>query len=357
MKINFSGALIFSLALALLSSASCKNKDNSIVSPKGQAPSWGPSMHKEMIAVIEQLDSFHQAPIQDLTPTNARQLKSIFDAEKELARQNGLSYSVPTTDTSGIEIPVNGTLLHARVYRPRSGAQPFAAILYFHGGGWVVGSASSYDNSARALAEQTGAVVVSLNYRLAPENKFPTAHNDAFATYQWMLANAGTLNINPARIAVAGEDAGANLACNVSISARDLGITMPRYQVLISPIADQSMSSASYSQFAAAEPLSKALMSYYFSTYLRATDTADTRINLVKADLHNLPPTTIISAVIDPLDGDALALQNALNSYGVGVIRNSFDGVTHDFFGLGLTVPEARTAQGMVVNALRNALQ
>ncbi|MEO6832589.1 MAG: alpha/beta hydrolase [Chitinophagaceae bacterium] len=357
MKINFSGALMACLALALLLTASCKNSDNSIVSPKGQPPTWGPSMHKEMIAVIEQLDSFHQAPIQNLSATNARLLLNIFDAEKELARQNGLPASVPTTDTADMEIPVNGTILHARVYRPRSGTQPYAAILYFHGGGWVIGSAATYDNSARALAEQTGAVVVSLNYRLAPENKFPTAHNDAFATYRWMLANAGSLNINPTRIAVAGEDAGANLACNVSIAARDSGITMPRCQLLISPIADPTMSSASYSQFASAEPLSKSLMIYYFTNYLRSTDAVDTRINLLQANLQDLPPTTIISAVIDPLDGDALALQNVMTGSGVSVTRSSYDGVTHDFFGLSRVVPEARTAQGVAVAALRTALQ
>lgn len=357
MKINFSGALMASLVLALLFTSSCKNSDDPLVSPKGLPPTWGPSMHKEMIAVIEALDSFHQAPIQTLSAKNARELFTIFDAEKELARQNGLQNPVPTTDTSDIEIPVNGTILHARVYRPRSGSQPYGAILYFHGGGWLTGSAQTYDNTARALAEQTGAVVVSLNYRLAPENKFPTAHNDALATYQWMLANASSLNINPSRIAVAGEDAGANLACNVSISARDLNITMPRCQLLISPIADPSMSSASYAQFADAEPLSKALMGYYFTNYLRIQDSGDFRINLLAANMRGLPPTTIISAVIDPLDGDALALQNVMAASGVSVTRNSFDGVTHDFFGLARSVPEARTAQGLGANALRTALQ
>lgn len=357
MKFNCHKLLMSGLVFGLLLSASCKSNDDNAIIPTKQPPSWGPSMQPEMMAVIEQLDSFHQAAVQDASPADARLLKGLSDAEDELARQLGIPTPTPLSSMTETMIPVNGTKLNVRIFRPNSGGAMMPAVLYLHGGGWVIGSSEMYAKSARSLADNAGVVVISLDYRLAPENKFPTAHEDALATYQWLLANAASFQINPSRIAVVGEDAGANMACNISIAARDNGWVMPRCQVLISPIVDPSMSRSSYTQFAAAEPLSKAQMAYYFSHYLRnSADATDTRINLLQANLQNLPPTTIVSAVIDPLDGDALALQNTLNGFGNSVTRTSFNGVTHDFFGLSKTVPEARDAQAMAVAALRAAL-
>ena len=136
--------------------------------------------------------------------------------------------------------------LQARLYDATPGHPGEPIILYFHGGGWVTGDLNTYDASDRALATQAHAMVLSVAYRLAPENRFPAAHDDAFASYRWLLANAASLGADPRRIAVAGESAGGNLAINVSIAARDAHMTMPVHQLLIYPVAGTDTGTPSY---------------------------------------------------------------------------------------------------------------
>jgi acetyl esterase/lipase len=200
--------------------------------------------------------------------------------------------------------------------------------------------------------------VISVDYRRGPEAKFPTAHKDAFAAYKWVLANTTFLKIDASRVAVAGEDAGGNLACNVSIMARDSSITMPKHQLLIYPIAQADMTTPSYQQYASALPLNAAQMNYFLNNYLaNTTQRTDTRISLVNANLSNLPPTTIINADIDPLRDDGLMLENKLKISGVPVSRKIYDGVTHDFYGLNVVLSSARDAEGYGNAALRQYLQ
>jgi acetyl esterase/lipase len=255
-------------------------------------------------------------------------------------------------------VPLNGTQLNLRIYRPHIGDGPFPAIVYYHGGGFVIGSSATYDQTARSLAEQTGAVVISVDYRRGPEAKFPTAHKDAFAAYKWVLANTTFLKIDAHRVAVAGEDAGGNLACNVSIMARDSGAIMPKHQLLIYPITQGDLTTASYQQYANAKPLNAAQMNYFFNNYLSNTNQrTDTRIALVNANLSNLPATTIINGDIDPLRDDGLMLENKLKLSGVPVSRKLYDGVTHDFYGLNVVLSLSRDAQGYANAALRQYLQ
>ncbi|MEJ7664320.1 MAG: alpha/beta hydrolase [Hymenobacter sp.] len=134
----------------------------------------------------------------------------------------------------------------ARIYTPKSGTAPFPVIVYFHGGGWVIANLDTYGASVRALCEQTGAVMVSVAYRQGPEHKFPTAHNDCFAAYQWALKNAASIKGDPKRVAVAGESAGGNLACAVSIMARDKKVPLPKHQLLVYPIAGYDLNTPSY---------------------------------------------------------------------------------------------------------------
>ncbi|MBS1616656.1 MAG: alpha/beta hydrolase [Bacteroidetes bacterium] len=351
--------LTLGAAIALLFSVSCKrNDDSNGIKPTGDAPAWAPNISPEMLKVIEQLDSFHNAPVANITVAAARNQSNIFDAARMVAQYYGLSGPVFTSDVSDYLINAGGQQLNARIYRPRGGSGLKACVLYFHGGGWVLGSSHVYDASALAIAEQTKAVVLSIDYRLAPENKFPAAHNDALAAYQWILNNTSFLNIDPNRIAVAGEDAGANLACYVSLAARDSGLSMPKHQLLISPVTEADMNTPSYSQYAAAEPLSKATMNYFFSQYLSAdSQRNDIRIDLLQAPLVGLPATTIISPNIDPLRDDALMLETKLEAAGVPVTRTIYDGVTHDFFSMSTLLPQSRDAQGQALNALRFSLQ
>ena len=347
------------ICLSLLFSASCKKDDSGPdIAPKGTAPVWGPDIHKEMLTVIEQLDSFNVPPLESLTPQDARMQLSIFDAARLVASRYGILDPVATADTFSRDIPVTGGIVHARIYKPHSGSGPFPAIVYYHGGGWVIATINTYDASSRALAEQTGAIVISVEYRKGPEYKFPTAHNDAFEAYKWIVNNASGLSINPSKLAVAGESAGGNLACYVSIAARDNGLTMPKHQLLIYPVAQTDLNTASYIQYAAAKPLNKPLITWFLGNYFNNTgESADPRISLVNANLSGLPATTIINAGIDPLRDDGQQLEAKLKAAGVSVDRRIFDGVTHEFFGLATVLPEAREAQAMGSAILRTALQ
>ncbi len=205
---------------------------------------------------------------------------------------------------------------------------------------------------------QTGAAVVSVQYRKGPEFKFPTAHNDAFAAYKWVLANAASINVNPAKIPVAGESAGGNLACNISIMARDSGITKPLHQVLVYPVANNDLNAPSVLQYKDAKPLNRAMLMWFFQHYLNnMAESTDPRIKLVAANLTGLPPTTIINAEIDPLRDDGLALQVALQAAGVQVMRKLYPGITHEAFGAAAVIPESKDAQAVASAALKAALQ
>lgn len=347
------------LSLCLFFGACKKNEDSdTTITPKGNPPAWGPGMHDEMLAVIEQWDALHVPPFQTLTPAQARAQQTIFAAHNMVATQYGLSGPLATADTFGRNIPVTGGYVHARFYKPANGTGPFPAVIYYPGGAFVMGGIDVYDGTTRNLAEQTRLMVVSVGYRLGSENKFPAAHNDAYAAYKWIIQNASTLGIDPTRLAVMGEDAGANLACNVSIAAVKDGIKVPNYQLLIQPIIEAQLNTASYATYANAEPLSKATMDWAFKNYLNHdSERVDPRIALGAANLSGLPPTYIINAAIDPLLDDGAQLESYMRTAGSGVQRRIFDGVTHDFFSMGVVVPEARDAQAVANQVLTTALQ
>ena len=165
--------------------------------------------------------------------------------------------------------PVRADPIAVRIYTPK-GAGPFPVVVYYHGGGWVIADLDTYDASPRALANLANAVVVSSHYRQGPEHKFPAAHQDAFAAYRWVLANARSLKGDPSKVAVAGESAGGGLAAAVSMMARDSGAQMPVHQLLVYPIAGYDLNTPSYQENADAKPLNKAMMAWFFEKYLRS---------------------------------------------------------------------------------------
>lgn len=325
------------------------------VQPTGPKPAWGPNLKPEMQAVIEQLMSFKNKPLPELTAKEARKQPSPADAAMKQMRASNITPPPMNCDT------VTKTLVpgvKARIYTPKGGNSNFPVIVYYHGGGWVIATNDTYAASAQALCEQVGAVVVSVEYRKAPEHKFPTAHDDSFAAYQYVLKNAASMKGDPNKVAVVGESAGGNLALNMSIMARDKKVALPKYQVLVYPIAGSDTNTPSYQANTKTAPLNKGGMEWFFKNYYRTpADAKAPRINLVAANLKGLPPTTIIGAEYDPLTSEGKTLADNLEKAGVKVNYKLYDGTTHEFFGMGAVVPEAKDAQGVAVSDLKGALK
>ncbi|MFD2287290.1 alpha/beta hydrolase fold domain-containing protein [Pedobacter petrophilus] len=331
---------------------------NASLKPAGPPPEWGQSIKPEMQSVIEKLVSYGDKPIETLSAADARKNHIPTDAVMALVEANKITIPTPKVDTSGKDIEVTGGKVHLRIYTPKGGNGPYPVIVYYHGGGFVIANLDVYNASAQALAEQVNAVVVSVAYRLAPENKFPTAHNDAFTAYEWVVKNAVSLKGDPAKIAVVGESAGGNLAANVSIAARDKNIMVPVHQVLVYPIAQANMNTESYKMYENAKPLNKAMMTWFTEQYLTTMiEGQNPKISLVNAKLKGLPPTTIITAEIDPLHDDGTMLANKLADAGVKVNSRNYEGVTHEFFGMAAVVPEAKAAQAYAADQLKAAFK
>lgn len=311
----------------------------------------------QMKAVLDALKALEAKPLHELSVPEARMQASPADAARTVQRDKQISpYPEAAVMTKDIGIPGPMGTLSARVYTP-DGQGPFPVIVYFHGGGWVVADINTYDATPRALALGTGAVVVSVEYRHAPEFKFPAAHDDAWTAYAWVVENAQTINGDASKVAVAGESAGANLAANVALEAKERKATLPVYQALIYPVAGTDMNTPSYLENADATPLGKADMAWFFDKVLESKDQmSDPRLDLVhRADLEGLPPATVITAQIDPLRSEGKAFADNLKAAGVTVDVVNFDGVTHEFFGMAKVVDDAKKAVDLVNADLKAA--
>ncbi|AWM35208.1 alpha/beta hydrolase [Hymenobacter nivis] len=323
------------------------------VKPTGPKPAWGPNLTPAMAAVIEQLMSFSPKPLPTLTAVQARQQPSFADALKKQMQVSNIPTPPMNCDTMSVTVAPG---VRARVYTPKSGTAPFPVIVYYHGGGWVIATNDTYAASAQAMCEQVGAVLVSVEYRKGPEHKFPTAHDDAFAAYQYVLKNAASMKGDPNRVAVMGESAGGGLACAVSMMARDRKVALPKYQVLVYPIAGYDMTTPSYQKYTDTAPLNAPAMAWFFKNYLRSpADGKDPRVNLVAANLKGLEPTTVISAEYDPLMSEGKTLADNLQKAGVKVDYKLYDGTTHEFFGMAAVVPQAKEAEQLAAANLKKA--
>ncbi|QHL89443.1 alpha/beta hydrolase fold domain-containing protein [Nibribacter ruber] len=324
--------------------------------PTGAKPAWGSTITPPMQTVIEKLASYKAKPIPQLTAPQARTNPTPTTAVMDLMKENNIPMPPSKVDTLGKMIPVQGGQIHARVYTPKTGRASYPVIVYYHGGGWVIADLDTYDGSARGLAEQADAIVISVAYRQAPEHKYPTAHNDAFAAYKWALTNVASMKGDAKNVAVVGESAGGNLAAAVSMMARDQKVQMPVHQVLVYPIAGYNTNTASYQKYAQAKPLDKPMMEWFFKQYLNSpADGKKPWIDLVNANLKGLPPTTIVGAEIDPLASEGQALAEKLKAAGVETDYQKYNGVTHEFFGMATVLPEAKSAQAQAAMALKQA--
>lgn len=313
----------------------------------------------DMQALLKAHETLRPKAIEKLDPAGARTNPSIADAVNQLLRQQGRSTD-PESLVPGItsrDISLQGAVgpLPARVFTP-VGPGPFPVVVYFHGGGWVIADKQVYDAGARGIAAQAQAVVISVDYRLAPEHKFPAAWDDALAAYRWALAHSAPLKGDASRIALAGESAGGNLALATAIAARDAGLQKPAHVLAIYPVTQTSLNTESYLENAVAQPLNRAMVKWFVDHLVRGKDDLkDTRLQLVDAKLQGLPPVTLISARIDPLRADSARMAEALEKAGVPVARRDYEGVTHEFFGAAAVLEKARNAQQFAGEQLRKA--
>lgn len=237
---------------------------------------------------------------------------------------------VPTSD---LTIPGPDGPLHARHYRPPVSEQA-PMLVFFHGGGFVVGDIESHDGLCRMICREAAAHVLSVDYRLAPEHKAPAAVDDCVAAYRWALGHAGELGADASRIGVGGDSAGGNLAALVALRGRDLGIPQPALQVLLYPVLDLSTETRSRMLFSDGFFLSKRDRDWFTDLYLSGTDFAvdDARVSPLKAaDLSGLAPALVLTGGFDPLRDEGNEYAEALRSAGVTVDHRQFDALTHGF--------------------------
>lgn len=359
---SFANPLLPAIAAACVAGCSSKdtmNRDTTLAVelPRTETVSSMATPNSQMQQVLDQLSALGGKPIETLSASEARKQPTPTDAVKALLKKAGNS-AAPDAAVSSIDRTIPGPAgpLPVRIYTPKSGTGPFPVVVYYHGGGWVIANKDVYDGGARALSKMANAVVVSVDYRSGPEHKFPAAHDDAFATYEWALKNAASIKGDPKRLAVAGESAGGGLAVATAIMARDKKAQMPLAIVSVYPIAGTDTMTSSYIENAKAKPLNRSMMSWFFDKYLNGPqDRANPRVNLMAADLNGLPPTTIINAQIDPLRSDGESLAQKLRGAGVKVDQKTYAGVTHEFFGMGAVVDSAKAAEQMAADALKKA--
>lgn len=312
----------------------------------------------DMRRVLDAWKALSPRPLPTLSVEEARRQPTLAWAAAALEARPGAEDGRLPLVTRDRTIPGPAGELPIRVYTP-PGKGPFPVVVYYRGGGWVLGDLDAGDATARVLAIEADAVVVAVQVRRAPEHRFPAAHEDAWAAYQWVQANHRGIGGKRGRVAVAGEDAGANLAVNVAVRARDAKVRQPVFQVLIEPVAGTATDTPSYLADAGAEPLDRATMAWFLDQYAsRPGDLADPRLDLVHApDLGRIAPVTIVTAGIGPLRSDGEALRRRLARASVGAAYHDFPGATHGFFATGATVEAARRAQRLVGLELKLAFQ
>lgn len=307
-------------------------------------------LHPQIETVLKAMAAAKLRRFEDLTPAEAReQFESVARASKAVRPS--------VAKVMNISIPGSGGGIGARVYRPND-RSPLPAIVYFHGGGHVVGSLDTHDVTARNLCLGSEAVVVSVDYRLAPEHKFPAAVLDGFDALLWVADHTAELGVDADRIGVAGDSAGANIAAVSAIMARDAGRPKLRLQSLVYPVIDYAMTDGSYDRYSDGfGVLTKAAMQWFRNQYLRSPSEAeDWRASPIKAaDLAGVAPAIIIAAECDVLRDEGKRYADALRTAGVPVERKEFPGMVHGFFGMIPAVDDATNAQHAVQAAFRRA--
>lgn len=291
-------------------------------------------------------------PLHTLTPGEARR--------QYLSRRCWQPDAPEVADVRSLQFSGPAGSVSLRLYRPlRSDpSQTLPALVYFHGGGWVIGDLDSHDTLCRELANGSRCVVIAVDYRLAPEHRFPAAVDDALAAVRWVRDHAGSLGIDPTRLAVGGDSAGGNLAAVSALAVRDAGEPSLAFQLLIYPVIDARRGSESYRSLGQGYGLTADTMQWFCALYFEDTSQeADWRASpLMHADLSRLPPAFILTAGYDPLRDEGLEYAQKLTEAGTPSSLINFERQVHGFVTMGRVIDEAKVAVQLCASQLREAL-
>jgi acetyl esterase len=298
------------------------------------------------------LDALASVPLPDIWQTTPAEFRAL------TSRLRAPAPEIPVGRVENRAVPGPGGPLPLRLYWPREApAGPLPALVYFHGGGWVIGDLESHDGTCRELANGARCLVASVDYRLAPEARFPAAADDCSAATRWLAANAAALGVDPARIAVGGDSAGGNLAAVVALRARDAGGPALVHQLLVYPVTDCAFDTASYRENAEGYFLTREMMRWFWQQYLEKPEHgADPSASPLRAPtLAGVAPATVLTAEYDPLRDEGEAYARRLAQAGVPVSLTRYDGMFHGFFGMGAAIERARDAVAQAAAALAGA--
>ena len=302
-------------------------------------------------AVLDELAALGNPNLDQLTPVEAREL---MDAGARLFSGDG-NQDVTTRDT---HFPGPGGDVPVRVYTPTGGGDPRPLVLYFHGGGWVIGNIETHDAVCRDLASASDMVIVSVDYRLAPEHPFPAAVDDCFAALEWVHRHAGDLGGDPDRIAVAGDSAGGNLAAVTAMLTRDRQGPPLQFQHLVYPGVGVTDDQPSVLENADGYLLTRADIEWFTTQYAGPNrDLEDPRFDPIHADLTGVAPAHVITAEYDPLRDGGLAYTQRLRAGGVPVTERCYEGQIHGCFGMQAVVDASRDIIADAGAILRQALE
>lgn len=296
---------------------------------------------------LDQMNTLPTGSMSDLTPEAMRSSENL---------QLAALQKEPVERVEDRTIPLAGRDIPIRIYTPK-GQAPFPALVFYHGGGWVVGSIESHDAVCRELANLADCVVISVEYRLAPEHKFPAAVEDSYESLEWVAAHATELEIDPDRIAVGGDSAGGNLATVACLIAKERGGPRIVHQFLLYPSAGPAADYPSMTENAEGYLLTRDMMGWFQSHYLQS---ADDRTNpylspILSDNLEGLPSATILTAQYDPLRDVGTAYAEKLQSHSVEVFHKNYDDLIHGFANFTSFVPEARLAVADGTEKLKQA--
>ena len=299
-------------------------------------------------AVLEQRAALGQPPLNTLTPAQAR----------ANAEANPLATGPDVGRVEDRTIPDPAGEIPVRIYTP-SGTGPFPTLVYFHGGGWVLGTLDMSDATCRNLCVGAECITISVDYRLAPEAKFPAAADDSFAVVKWVSENGSEIGAKADSIAVGGGSAGGNLAAVVCLMARDRGGPSIAFQLLVVPVTDRNFDTESYRQNAEGYMLTRDGMIWYWDHYLNSPSEASDpyAAPLQAQDLSGLPAALVLTAEFDPLRDEGEAYAHRLEAAGVPTTCIRYDGMVHGFFGMNDSVDKAREAVTNASSVLRDAFR
>lgn len=292
-------------------------------------------------AVLTLFESVGVPDFSTLTPEQARDFQLAPPPDTPSPVGAVVNRTIPGSET---DIPV-------RIYRP--GDAPTGVVLYFHGGGWVIGGLDSHDETSRHLCSGSGQTIVSVDYRLAPETRYPGAVNDCYDATAWVAANGAELGVDPSRMAVAGDSAGGNLAAAVAQMARDRGGPEVTFQLLIYPVTDADFDTPSYIDNAEGYFLTRKSMQWFWDHYVpEAERRNEPYASPLQGDLAGLPPALLQTAEYDPLRDEGEAYGAALQAAGCDVQATRYDGLIHGYFGMQEAVAASRRAMRQACDAL-----